>query len=196
MQVYIVHGYCASGLDHWFFWLAEELRARGARVSIVELPAREPPEPDEWQVALATQVHALDRNSYFVSHSLGGIATLRYLESAAANETIGGYILVSGFNARLATLPQLDAFATPNLNCLRLANMAGSRVVIAARDDPSVPHAMSERLAISLRAAFVSVPRGGHFLASDGFCEFPLLLGQTTDWFGRASDLAAGIRIP
>lgn len=178
MHIYIVHGYSASPSEHWFPWLKEELEQRGAAVSIVDLPSPNNPQPDEWQKALENQVSELDRTTYFVTHSLGSIALLRYLESATINERIGGYILVSGFNGSLPTLPQLDSFKKIGIDYKRLVQITGNRVVIAALDDASVPHALTEKLAESLDANFISVERGGHFLDSDGFTEFPLLLSE------------------
>jgi predicted alpha/beta hydrolase family esterase len=124
-----------------------------------------------------------DHDTYFVAHSLGGITVLRYLESLKPDVRIGGFVLVAGFNDRLAVHPQLDAFHRPALDCAKLERMAAHRLVIAARDDPAVPHAVSERLAAALKAGCISLDKGGHFLDSDGFVEFPLLLGQLRGWF-------------
>jgi uncharacterized protein len=178
MQIYIVHGYSALPSDHWFPWLRDNLEQRGAAVSIVDLPSPDNPQPDEWQEALENQVSVLDRETYFVTHSLGSITLLRYLESITSNERIGGYILVSGFNGSLPNLRQLDSFQRIGIDYERLVQITGNRVVIAALDDASVPHAFTEKLAKSLDANFISVERGGHFLDSDGFTEFPLLLNE------------------
>lgn len=175
MHVHIVHGYGASPSDHWFPWLKRELEKTGATVSIIDLPSPDDPEPEAWQRALAAQLPVLDGNTWFVAHSLGGIALLRYLESAAGTSAIGGYVLVSGFNGHLAVLPQLDGFAQPGIDYQRLSHIARNRVVIASEDDTIVPQALSRALAGSLDARFVPVERSGHFLDSDGFTEFPLV---------------------
>ncbi|WP_440224207.1 RBBP9/YdeN family alpha/beta hydrolase [Dokdonella sp. MW10] len=176
VRVVIVHGYAASPSDHWFAWLERELEARGAEVSIVSLPSPSEPKPGEWQHAIETQVPVLDADTWFVAHSLGSIAVLRFLASQGRDTTIGGYALVSGFNERLPLLPQLDDFIVADLDHARLAGVTPTRIVIAARDDAIVPFAASERLAASLDARFIAVERGGHFLGSDGFTTFPLIL--------------------
>lgn len=178
MRVHIIHGYAASPADHWFPWLERELERRGARVDIVELPASDAPRPEAWLQALEVQVGRPDRNTFFVAHSLGGITLLRYLESLQPEPEVGGYILVSGFNDRLAILPQLDGFVRPELDHDRLARIASARTVIAARDDTIVPYGLSLELADALQARFVTVERGGHFLGSDGFNGFPLVLQE------------------
>lgn len=184
MHVYIVHGYAASPSDHWFPWLKQALESRGATVSILNLPSADNPQTDEWQQALEAQVTKLDRQTYFIGHSLGCIALLRYLENTADTANIGGYILVSGFNASLPILPQLDHFITPDINYPKLVEIAQHRVVIAASNDPAVPLSLSKDLADALDAEFVQVAGGGHFLESDGYSTFPLLL-ETFEHFKK-----------
>jgi uncharacterized protein len=176
MHVYIVHGYAASPSDHWFPWLKKALESRGATVSILSLPSPNNPQTDEWQQALEAQVTKLNKQTYFVGHSLGGIALLRYLENTTHTSNIGGYILVSGFNASLPILPQLDHFITPDINYPKLVEIAEHRVVIAASNDYAVPISLSKDLADALDAEFSEVADGGHFLGSDGYTSFPLLL--------------------
>jgi predicted alpha/beta hydrolase family esterase len=176
-RVFIIHGYGASPSDHWFSWLAQALERRGAAVTILDLPRPDAPTPETWQRALREQIAEPDARTWFVAHSLGGIALLRYLTQAADIRRIGGFVLVSGFNAPLPALPQLDAFVVPDLDTPRLVRMAAQRIVVAAEDDAVVPYASSRHLAEALDARFVSVARGGHFLRSDGYTQFPLLLG-------------------
>lgn len=177
-HLYIVHGYGASPSEHWFAWLKSEMEKTGATVSIINLPTPDDPQPQAWQRALETQVTSLDNSTYFVAHSLGSITLLRFLEKHLTNAPIGGYILVSGFNERLPTLPQLDRFIKPDIDYGKLAQRASSRVVIAAPDDAVVPYRFSQALAKSLDARFITVEQGNHFLASDGFTEFPLVLAE------------------
>jgi len=178
MHIYIVHGYSASPSDHWFSWLKKEMEKKGAIVSIVNLPSPDNPEPNEWQQALEAQISSLDRNTYFVAHSLGSIALLKFFEGAQDTTAIGGYILVSGFNNSLPILPQLDSFNKPSIAYDKLVHMTDNRTVISAIDDSIVPHALSKELADSLDAKFIPLERGGHFLESDGFTEFPLVLDE------------------
>ncbi|MBD8575231.1 serine hydrolase family protein [Pseudomonas syringae] len=172
-HVYIVHGYRATPDDHWFAWLKQRLEQTGATVSVVALPPSINPRPQQWQQALAEQIPHPDDHSWFVTHSLGSIALLEYLATRKNLSTIGGYVLVSGFNERLSNIPQLDSFIRPDLDYRKLVQLTHNRVVIAARNDVVVPHAISETLAKRLEARFVSLPQGGHFLAAEGFETFP-----------------------
>lgn len=176
MHLYIVHGYAASPNDHWFPWLKNEIEKRGTTVSIINLPAPDAPQPEAWQRTLEREITELNEDTYFVAHSLGCLALLRFLESRSADTKVGGYVLVSGFNAPLSILPQLDGFHKPDLDYDKLMQMTSERTVIAARDDTIVPFMLSQELAHFLDARFIAVERGNHFMESDGFTEFPLVL--------------------
>jgi len=178
MRIHIVHGFNASPAEHWFPWLKLQLESKGHTASVLDLPSSHAPEPQAWVEAMQDQVRTLDKDTYFVSHSLGGIALLRFLERAGIDHAIGGFVLVSGFNAPLSVLPQLDAFAKPDLDVRKLARIATHRTVIASLDDAGVPHTLSETLAKALEARYVTVEQGGHFLGSEGFTEFPLMLSE------------------
>ena len=177
-HVYIVHGYRATPDDHWFAWLKQRLEETGTRVSIVELSPAVNPQPQQWQQALQAQIPHPDEHSWFVTHSLGSIALLQYLATRKDLSTVGGYVLVSGFNDRLSNIPQIDGFIRPDLDYRKLIQLTHNRVVIAARNDAVVPHAVSAALAKRLEARFVSLPEGGHFLEAEGFKTFPRVLEE------------------
>ncbi|WP_459745950.1 RBBP9/YdeN family alpha/beta hydrolase [Pseudomonas sp. 3A(2025)] len=177
-HVYIVHGYGAAPDSHWFPWLKQQMEKAGASVTVVELPSSSAPQREAWQQALRQQIPNPDSHSWFVTHSLGSIALLQYLSERKDLSTIGGYVLVSGFNEKLSNIPQIDSFIQPDLDYRKLTGLTHNRVVIAARNDVVVPHAVSQRLAKRLDARFVSLPQGGHFLADDGFKRFPQVLEE------------------
>lgn len=175
-HVYIVHGYGAAPDSHWFPWLKQRLEQAGATVTVVELPSSSAPQPDQWLRALQQQIPHPDARSWFVTHSLGSIALLRYLADRKDLSTVGGYVLVSGFNEKLSNIPQIDSFIRPDLDYRKLIGLTHNRIVIAAENDRVVPHGISQRLAERLEARFVSLPEGGHFLEDDGFKRFPQVL--------------------
>lgn len=177
MKAYIIHGYLASAEDHWFEYTKNELEKLGIDVSILTLPTPDDPKPDEWQEALDKQIKYIDKDTYFISHSLGSISFLTYLLNLDIKK-IAGYILVSPFNNSLPELKQLDIFLDSSLDYTKLKALSENRVVICAKDDTIVPFDLSISLAKSLDAKIIPLEKGGHFLASDGFKEFPLLIEE------------------
>ncbi|CAH0325406.1 RBBP9/YdeN family alpha/beta hydrolase [Priestia megaterium] len=174
-QVYIIHGYGASPASHWFPWLKEKLIADDHQVSVLHMRISSDPQKEEWLETLANKIKNLDTNTYFVSHSLGSITLLNYLEQLDPLPGFGGFILVSGFSERLSSLPSLDPFTVKEVDYQKIISAANSRAVIAAKDDYIVPCELSQNLSEQLDASFYPVEKGGHFLEDDGFITFQLV---------------------
>ena len=174
-QVYIIHGYMASPADHWFLWLKQQLAQDGANVQILSMPNSSKPDAQEWDHYLRQHIAAPDENTYFVAHSLGSIALLRYLAGLNGTDKIGGVVLVAGFLEPLPSLPELDGFTKTVPDLAAVVEMSPSRAVILSNDDTIVPPVFTENLAKALDVNPVKLDKGGHFLGSDGFNEFPLV---------------------
>lgn len=174
-QVYIIHGYGASPANHWFPWLKEKLIADGNQVLVLHLPNSSDPKKEEWLETLANKIKNLDNGTYFVTHSLGSITLLNYLEQLDPLPSFGGFILVSGFSEPLSSLPSLDPFTVKKVDYKKIISATNSRAVIAAKDDYIVPFQVSQNLSKQLDTSFYSVEKGGHFLEDDGFITFPLV---------------------
>lgn len=175
--VHIIHGYSASPSDHWFPWLKRELEAEGHAVTIHPMPDSDAPEMDAWRRTLEHRIPAAGPRTFFVAHSLGCISLLHYLSARPEDTTIGGIVLVSGFSQPIASLPELDAFTAPDIPFAAIQALTPRRVVVASKNDPIVPFEHTVHLQTTLEARLITVERGGHFLASDGFTEHPAVLG-------------------
>ncbi|MGG0848887.1 RBBP9/YdeN family alpha/beta hydrolase [Peribacillus simplex] len=174
-QVYIIHGYGASPANHWFQWLKEKLIADDNQVLVLHMPSSSDPKKEEWLETLANKIKSLDNNTYFVTHSLGSITLLNYLEQLDPLPSFGGFILVSGFSEPLSSLPSLNPFTVKKVDYKKIISATNSRAVIAAKDDYIVPFQLSQNLSKQLDTSFYHVEKGGHFLEDDGFIAFPLV---------------------
>ena len=94
------HGYGATVADHWFPWLAQQLRGRGMEVVQVPLPDSLHPDYGRWQDALARTVGMPSGRTVLVAHSLGTVSLLHYLSRIRPHK-VGGLVLVSAFGARI-----------------------------------------------------------------------------------------------
>ncbi|WP_044469491.1 RBBP9/YdeN family alpha/beta hydrolase [Mannheimia massilioguelmaensis] len=180
-QLYITHGYTATSQSHWFQWLKNQLIPHQINVDIFNMPNSSKPEPAAWLSYHQKHIHQLDENTVFIAHSLGCIATLGYLQQK--NTPIKGVILVAGFDRHLTNLPELNAFTSEPINYAKLICNIPSRLVIASLDDEIVNCHYSEELAKKLQAQYITLEKSGHFLARQGFTEFPFLLEQTLKIF-------------
>lgn len=132
-----------------------------------------------WQQTLAEHVGTPSAEDLFIAHSLGTISLLHYL-SATRPARIGGLILVSGFGARLPALPGIQGYDIDTyvdqarLDRAAIRAMTSKIFCIISQNDVVVAPEESLKLARQLNATVRMVPKGGHFLASEGFHELPV----------------------
>lgn len=188
-RAFIIHGWGATPADHWFAWLAAGLKARGYAVDVFPLPESRRPDFAAWQRTLAEHIGTPQPNDLFVAHSLGNITLLHYLSQTRARR-IGGLVLVSGFAGKLPALPAIEGYsidayaAQARLDLPAIRRMTPNIACIVSSNDPIVAPAESLKLAESLGTRVITVPNGGHFLASDGFTALPQVL-QAIEGFAR-----------
>ena len=176
-NVYIIHGYGAKVDDHWFNYLEENLQDKNTRVVKIALPNSSNPKLLQWKQTLKNNVAQIDQHTFFVAHSLGCITLLDFL-SELDFQQIGGVVCVSGFSNKLAVLPQLDSYIAETNKDFSFKNKILNRKMFISSNDQYVPADLSISLAEKLEFPYEIIPNAGHFLASDGYREFPQLL----DW--------------
>ncbi|GGD77388.1 RBBP9/YdeN family alpha/beta hydrolase [Paenibacillus nasutitermitis] len=180
-KIYIIHGFGATPEDHWFPWLAEKINELPIQqATTLQMPNPNQPDPDQWLAKLAQEIPVLDENTYLVAHSLGCITTLIYLSQIFHQDTnvqIGGLLLVSGFSTKLPELPLLDSFTKKGVDFQAIKQLThGNITVLASANDSIVPTELTDQLAQELDADYYRKKENGHFLAEDGYIEFPLIL--------------------
>jgi predicted alpha/beta hydrolase family esterase len=172
-RAFIFHGYGATPDDHWFGWLAAQLRADGIPTTIPSLPNPQDPDPEQWMDVLRTAVGTPDEHSIIVAHSLGCLTVLRHLRSLSGPWKLGTLVLVSGFVDPLPALPALDSYIGNGCDVSGLSEHIGRLTIMRSDDDPYVPPAHTDHLADLLGGSAVILPGAGHFLASDGVTSLP-----------------------
>ncbi|MDQ5886012.1 MAG: hypothetical protein QG628_409 [Patescibacteria group bacterium] len=96
-RVFIVHGWDGSPSEGWFPWLKSELEKRGYAAQVPAMPDSGNPKIEAWVGALAQLVGKPDGNTYFIGHSIGCQAILRYLSTLPKGSVVGGAVFVSGW---------------------------------------------------------------------------------------------------
>ncbi|RFA17350.1 hypothetical protein B7R21_01055 [Subtercola boreus] len=176
-RVVVLHGYNANPGKHWFDWLAAELAPDGIAVSTPALPDSANPSLDAWLAAAREAIGAPDAGLVVIGHSLGSITAVKALaglpHGGAGAWQLAGLVLVSGFDAPLANLPELDGFTAQTLDYGPIIQSTRNRRMIVSDNDEIVAPAFSRDLAEALEADVTVVPVGGHFRADDGYTSFP-----------------------
>lgn len=177
-QIYIVHGYTASSEQNWFPWLKTQLANNNINATTFDMPNSNAPDVKEWDEWLDKNIEHYNENTFFVGHSLGCIALLRYLDRHADSQKIGGFVLVSGFLNPVSTLPELDSFVSQEINLSKIIRNTVHRCTIASLNDTIVAYEHTLNLSKQLETKLVTIENGGHFLDRDGFVSFPAVYDE------------------
>lgn len=129
----------------------------------------------------------VDEDVYFVGHSIGCQAIIRYLETLPQEVKIGGAVFVAGFLKTLTGLDLEDGnqelvkdiadhwMKTP-LDLQKVSSHMGKSVAIFSDNDPFVPLENQDEFKNSLNSEIVTLHNMEHFSGGDGVTELPIVL--------------------
>ena len=183
-RAFIIHGWTGKPNEHWTPSLAEGLKEQGFEVHQPEMPETNAPRMEAWVSYLKQQVGSADKDTYFVGHSIGCLAILRYLETY--KEMIGGAVLVapwitltpSSFSAP-EDAAVVREWTTKPFDWALLKTLCPHFVALFSEDDPDVP--FNENKPVfekELGAKIIVFKDKGHFTASAGATDLPEILDE------------------
>lgn len=182
-RVIILHGWQGNPDEAWFPWLKGELEAKGFYVTVPQLPEPDFPTIQNWIPAISKVVGTPDEQTYFVGHSLGCIAIVRYLETLPKKTKVGGTVFVAGFLKTVTGYeinPQVQEIdkhwlQTP-LNAKLAATHLPKSIAIFSDNDPWVPLENQEDFREKLNSEIIVMQNMGHFSGSANIFELPIAL--------------------
>lgn len=172
-NAYLLHG-TSTRDDDWFPWL-EQAAAPEIKLERISLPNPFAPQAKDWNNAVDQQIPVND-NLILVAHSLGCVTALRFVARHHLHKV--RLLLVGAFDQGLPAYPELDSFMTPAPDYEKITPKVSQATVITAKNDPIAPYRDSVDVAHRLDAKLILQDTGGHFLTSDGFRKFPLVLRE------------------
>lgn len=183
-RVFLIHGWDSRPNNHWFPWLIAELKARYFTVEALSMPTPATPHVKEWIATIKDAVGTPDEHTYFVGHSLGCIAIVRYLESLPKKSKVGGAIFVAGFSGNIS-IPELTEFygtAEKPIDFERVKLICPKIMTIFSDDDTVVPLIKGISFAKALGAKVIIEKGKGHFCKNDGVTALPVVLETLTSF--------------
>lgn len=180
-KVILVHGWGGYVEEGWFPWLTTSLEKEGFEVVVPEMPDTDHPKIDQWVNYLQKTVEHFDRDTYFVGHSIGCQAILRFLEKSKGGKS-GGVIMVAPWMElfKLETDEEEEIAMkwreTP-IDFEEVKKKAERFFAIFSDNDPCVPLGVNlEIFANKLSAEILIEKSKGHFSGDDGIYKLPTVL--------------------
>ena len=186
-RVFIVHGWDGNPNSDWYPWLKEVLENRGFKVEVPKMPNTSEPKIDSWIGHLKQVVGKLDSNTYFVGHSIGCQAIMRYLEKEDFNGKIKKVIFVAGW-FKLANLEddEAESIAKPwietPINFNKIKQKLSKLTIFLSSNEPyNFVEYNSKIFKEKLGAKVIVVKEKGHFSEDDGIIEIEEVLNEFKD---------------
>lgn len=179
----LVHGWGGHPQEGWLPWLKRELEVRGFEVIVPQLPDTENPRIDTWIPALTEAVRKPDDQTFFVGHSLGVQAIVRYLLTMPEGVQVGGAVFVAGFFKCLTNLWGGETEAsiarhwleTP-LDLAKVARRLPGSIAIFSDNDKYVPLDNTGEFRDHLGSEIIIEHNYGHFSGSEGTTQLSVAL--------------------
>lgn len=176
-KVFLIHGWGGAPDEGWRPWLKEELEKHGFTVFNLSMPDTNFPKQEAWVKHLQAIVAVPDENSYFIGHSLGAVAILRYLESLPGGTRVGGAIFVAGFDDNIGIDELSDFFKTP-INWEKIKSRTDKFISIQSDNDPYNLAKYNEVFRDKLHAKTILEHNMFHFSGNDGTTKLPFVLKE------------------
>ena len=167
----------------WRPWLVRELEKKGYEVHSPEMPDMDTPVIKKWVNRLSELVGAPDEETYFVGHSIGCQAILRYLEKISA--PVGGAVFVAGwFDLKNLEEEGEEIIATARpwietpIDLQKVRSALPKSTLIISDNDPYDTFEMNKEKFAELGSKIIVLPNAGHITAEDGFTELPVALSE------------------
>jgi len=168
-KVIIVHGWGGNPNNHWFPSVADSLKQEGFQVEVPEMPNTNKPEMSAWVNKLTEIVPKPNRETYFIGHSIGCQAILRYLDSLKGGVQVGKIVLVA---------PYLHNALDKSIDFEKVKRHISNITAIFSDNDEEVSLSDKEIFKALLDAKIIVEHNKGHFTEGDNVIEFPLVVKE------------------
>lgn len=173
----------------WRPWLRTELQKLGYKVLVPEMPDIDTPVIGKWVAKLAEVVGKPDADTYFVGHSIGCQAIMRYLETI--DTPVGGAVFVAGwFNLENLEDNETEEIARPwietPIDLEKVKSVLPRATLIISENDPFGCLEQNKAKFAQVMTKGIVMPNAGHLSAEDGFTELPVVLDELKDFIKQS----------
>ncbi len=193
-KIYLVH--CGEGScdDGWYPWLDGKLKGNNIEFIRLNMPNTSNPTIKEWVQTLDDKVNKLDKNTYFIGHSIGCQTIMRYLQSKEITQ-IGGILFVAPW---LNLLPKaLDdeesiKIAKPwletSIDFEKVKKFTNNVNCVFSDDDYFVPITEGKEFKNKLNSNNLIVCGKGHISQEDDVYELKEILDMTYQMLNKGDE--------
>jgi predicted alpha/beta hydrolase family esterase len=182
----IDHGWDGSPDEPMLQWIKDQLEAKGLEVVVPAMPEPEIPKIKAW-IGKLNEITSPASDAWFVGHSVGCQAILRYLETLTGVEKFAGVILIAPWMVldKKAVEEEGDeavAIAKPwvetPIDFGKVRTHSNKFTAIFSDNDPYVSLSQKDFFEKELGAKVYIEHEKGHFAPDDGVKELPVVINE------------------
>ncbi len=182
-DVIIVHSMHGNSRNHWYQWLEHNLTLEGYDVTLFNFESPEAKTVDQWIEAMTKQINVRKKDIYFVTHGLGSITALKYIEMI--DQPIEGFFSIAGFKEDAENIDLDIDLSNVTIDYDNIKKKVDNFYGLSSKNDKYVSYKETQRLMNALEGNLRIVEDGGHFLEEDGFETFTALQDRMQDYMTR-----------
>ncbi|MDO8548174.1 MAG: alpha/beta hydrolase [bacterium] len=177
-RVFIVHGWDGTPQEPLFVWLKHRLEEEGYQVQVPAMPDSAYPRIDPWVAHLAEVVGDVDENTFFVGHSIGAQAVLRYLETLPEGKKVGGVVFIAGWFTvkNIQEMEVVEPWLKTPIDFEKIKSHTRKFFAVFSDNDTWVPLGNKDFFEKNLGAETAVESQKGHFTEADGVRDLPVVL--------------------
>lgn len=188
MKVILIHGKDTNPSQKWYPWFCDELKNLGIDFAAPYLPYPNDPVLTDWISEIKKAKP--DQNTILIGHSRGGVAVLRYLETAGPSTKVKKVILIATNSGRIKdrAIPEesnYGFYTQAGYDFYKIKKHCDNFVILHSKDDKWVPFSSGVYNAKALSAKFLGFTDKGHF--GSGISQIPELLEEVVNFDKRKS---------
>lgn len=169
----IIHAWEETPDGQWYPWLKKELEGAGWKVDVPAMPNTKEPKLNEWMDTLLSLSPGED--TVLIGHSLSNALIMKFLERTETKARKA--ILVAAWNWLMEDVKEFhQTFFENGFAYEEIKRKLIPITIVNSTNDPWIDFEKSKGLADKLDAKLIPVENAGHFMARDGYSEFPLLV--------------------
>ena len=133
--------------------------------------------------AMTKQINVRKKDTYFVTHGLGSITALKYIEMI--DQPIEGFFSIAGFKEDAENIDLDIDLSNVTIDYDNIKKKVDNFYGLSSKNDKYVSYKETQRLMNALEGNLRIVEDGGHFLEEDGFETFTALQDRMQDYMTR-----------
>lgn len=146
--------------------------------------------------AIKAEVGTYNKSTYFVGHSLGCQAIVRYLETLSSDDKIGGVVFVGGYFKKLTNIEKegnevvkiANKWLDAPIDFKKAKSHLIKSVAVFSDNDYYVPKENQKDFENKLGSKIIIQHNKGHFSGEDGINKLPVVLSSLVDMMGDLNE--------